>query len=87
MTHEAFQAAVTDLLDGTAKGKHYNQTGPGGANRLYEFVRDYVGHHPDAHALGEMIYKIVRFAALDDVKDIQKVSAWASLVAQHHSSS
>ena len=51
-----------------------------GRNALYEFVRDHVGQSPHAHALGEIIYKAVRFARKGNIEDVQKIAAWAFLV-------
>ena len=50
-----FCNAVRDLLDETAADKGYHQTGPTGANLLYEFVAETAGG--PGHALGEIIYR------------------------------
>ena len=77
---------VRELLDDSAKEKGYNPNGPDGENLLYRFVMEKIGRsgNPHAHALGEIVYKAVRYALKRDVRDIQKVAAWAFLIAKHH---
>lgn len=80
-TYQQFTEEVHHLLNGKAEEKHYNQTGPDSQNKLYEFVQDTIGS--DGHALGEIVYKVKRYAALGNPEDILKVAAWAFLVWKH----
>lgn len=81
MTFDEFAAGVKKLLDGTAAGKGYNNTGADGDNELFDFVHD-VGQGY-GHALGEIIYKAKRFAAKKNPEDLMKAAAWAFLILQH----
>ena len=74
----SFCLAVEGLLTGTAASKSYNKTGTEGPNLLYEFVREINGN--DAHALGEIVYKVKRFSAKGNMEDILKAAAWCFLV-------
>ena len=80
MTYEQFTESVRALLEPTAQGKGYNTTGVNGTNELYQFVQGVAG---DGHALGEIIYKVKRYAAKGNPEDILKVAAWAFLVLKH----
>ncbi len=75
---ESFCDGVRDLLDDTAKDKGYHPTGLTGANPLYAFVAETAGG--PGHALGEIIYKVRRYAARRNPDDLLKVAAWAFLV-------
>lgn len=81
-TFERFSEEVEGLLSGTAKGKGYSGEGPNGVNRLYEFVQEMNGGH--AHALGECVYKVRRYAAKGNPEDILKAAAWCYLIYRHH---
>jgi hypothetical protein len=81
MTFDQFMTAVRALLEPSASGKGYNQTGADGRNDLYEFVREMNGDH--SHALGEIVYKARRFAARRDPVDALKIAAWAFLILKH----
>lgn len=83
MTFDDYCAEVRGTMDGKAKDKNYSQNGVDGQNKLYEFVRDTVGGHEHGHALGEMIYKVVRFARKGNDEDLVKAAAWGFLVLQH----
>ncbi len=74
----SFCEAVRDLLDETAAAKGYNQTGLARPNPLYAFVAE-TARGP-GHALGEIIYKVRRYAARRNPEDLVKVAAWAYLV-------
>jgi hypothetical protein len=80
-TWERFAELVEGLVNGTAAGKGYNGTGPNGPNDLYEFVAKL--NEGPGHALGEMIYKIVRYKARRNPEDLLKVAAWAFLAWKH----
>lgn len=73
-------AAVRSLLEPTAQGKGYNTTGVDGQNELYAFVQGVAG---EGHALGEIIYKVKRYAAKGNLEDVLKIAAWAFLIAKH----
>lgn len=79
-TFDEFTAQVRALLEPTAACKGYNTTGLDGRNELYEFVQSFAGDH---HALGEIVYKVKRYAAKGNIEDILKVAAWAFLVYKH----
>ena len=74
----AFCEAVRKLIEETAAAKGYHQSGLAGPNPLYTFVSETVGG--PGHALGEMIFKIRRYAACRDREDLVKIAAWACLV-------
>ena len=74
----AFCEAVRDLLDETAAAKGYSHTGLTGPNPMYEFVAETAGG--PGHALGELIYKVRRYAARRDPEDLVKIAAGAYLV-------
>jgi hypothetical protein len=87
-THDAFDAYVRQvrgLLDQTANRKGYNGSGPDGSNPLYQFIQTFIGGHRDAHALGEVVYKVVRFVSTGNREDLLKASAWLFLVLKHTS--
>ena len=81
-TFEQFMAGVEQLVNGTAAGKGYSLTGPDGPNELYTFVQNMAGGHQ--HAMGEVIYKIKRFAAKGNEEDILKAAAWCWLIWKHN---
>jgi ABC-type glycerol-3-phosphate transport system substrate-binding protein len=81
-TFDEFIAAVKELLEPTAAGKGYNITGVDGPNELYDFVHGIAGGN--GHALGEIIYKVRRYASKNDPKDIAKIAAWAFLIWRKH---
>ena len=74
-TFDEFTAALDGILGGTAEGKGYNAGGPNGANELSDFVEQ----HCPGHALGEVIYKAVRFQRKRNPEDLLKIAAWAYL--------
>ena len=74
----SFCEGVQDLLDETAATKGYHQTGLTGPNPMYAFVAETAGG--PGHALGEIIYKVRRYAARRNPEDLVKVAAWAYLV-------
>ena len=81
-TFQTFMNAAEDLLNGTAASKGYSPNGPDGSNPLYAFVEHAVGG--SQHAIGEIIYKAVRYQHQRDPKDLLKIAAWAYLVWRHH---
>ena len=74
---------VKNMLDQKAYEKGYNPTGADGENRVYEFVREFIGGHPDSHPLGEVVYKIVRYVRLRNPEDLDKAAAWLFLARTH----
>lgn len=72
------RAAVTD----GAASKGYNATGPDGPNALYEFIL-HVNHGP-GHAVGEAIYKLIRYSQKHNEEDLIKCAAWAFLLWKYH---
>lgn len=82
--YATFAAEVRGLLDSTARGKGYNQTGPEGANVLFELVLNNIGNGEPTHALGEIVYKCQRYARKKNPEDILKAAAWCYLIWRHH---
>ncbi len=74
----SFCEAVRALLDESAADKGYHRAGLAGPNPLYAFVAETAGG--PGHALGEIIYKVRRYAARRNPEDLVKVAAWAYLV-------
>ena len=81
-TFEGFTRDVKGLLADTAEGKGYNATGVDGYNQTYEFIQTATGDH--GHAIGEIIYKALRYMRKRDPQDLLKIAAWAYLVFKHH---
>ena len=75
-----FAKDVRDLLGVAAEERGYNTGGPDSDNRLYDFVRDFIGGHPHSHALGEVVYKVVRYRNKGNREDLLKAAAWLFLV-------
>ena len=75
-----FAGKIRSLLDAQASEKGYSGEGADGPNELYEFVRKHIGGNPHAHALGEIIYKVIRFAARGNPEDLEKAAAWLFLI-------
>ena len=74
----SFCEAVRDLLDETAADKGYQRTGLSGPNPLYALVNE-IANGP-GHALGEIVYKAIRYSKRRDPSDLAKSSAWAFLI-------
>jgi hypothetical protein len=83
-TFRAFVRAVGALLTGQAARKGYHVGAPDGPNPLYAFTARLVGG--PGHALGEIVYKAQRYAALRRDEDVLKIAAWAFLIWRHASS-
>ena len=81
-TFDAFRAEVEASLTSAAGEKGYNTTGVDGENRVYAVVHAATGGH--GHALGEIIYKALRYARKRDPADLVKIAAWAFLIYKHH---
>lgn len=80
MTFDDFARQVRALLEPAAAEKGYNATGADGENELFAFVQRMAG---DRHALGEIIYKVTRYAAKGHPDDLLKIAAWAFLILKH----
>lgn len=83
-TAEEFLGLVSQLLNATAKDKGYNAQGLDGPNVLYEFIQGQLGKQSHTHALGEIVYKAVRYNSKNNPEDLVKIAAWALLVWKHH---
>lgn len=68
-----FFERIIAILEGTAKEKGY--LAPRG-NILMDFMNK---QFPD-HALGEIIYKAVRYKNKKNPEDLVKIAAWACLI-------
>lgn len=77
-TFKEFVREVQDLMEGGAGAKGYNNTGVDGQNDLYQFIQNLSQN--DSHALGEIIYKAVRYTNKRDKRDLTKIAAWAFLI-------
>lgn len=66
---------VQRMLQGEAENKGYSQDA--GNIELTDFVHQCTG---DGHAIGEIIYKAVRYTSRPDKKDLVKIAAWAFLI-------
>lgn len=70
---EGFMLEVRKCLSGDASSKGYNDQGPDGDNHLFAITG------PN-HAVGELIYKAIRYQKKGDPVDMVKAAAWAFLV-------
>lgn len=67
-----FVEAVHEVLSGKAIDKGYAD-GPDGPNPLFEMTGA-------DHAMGEIVYKAVRYRAKQNPEELLKIAAWAFLV-------
>jgi hypothetical protein len=81
-TYRAFCAEVEAALTAAAESKGYNATGVDGENRVYAIIHGATGGH--GHAIGEIVYKALRYARKRDPHDLVKLAAWAFLIYTHH---
>ena len=79
---DAFARAVRHKVDGAAAEKGYNPSGPDGENLLYKLVLSAVPY--SGHAIGEIIYKAVRYSAKKNPDELLKIAAWAFLAWKYH---
>jgi len=70
-----FVAEVREALSGKSRAKGYAE-GPDGPNPLFEMTGA-------DHAIGEIMYKAVRYRAKKDPEELLKIAAWAFLVWRH----
>ncbi len=79
LTFNEFVTKVREKCDGAAREKGYNMDGvEGRTNELYSFIQNI--SNSDSHAIGEIIYKAVRYSKKGDKDDLVKIAAWAFLV-------
>ena len=81
LSFQSFAGAVENLMTTSAESKGYNQTGVDGPNEVFDFITSHVG---DGHALGEMIFKVLRYDRKRNPEDLLKVAAWAFLMWRYH---
>ena len=81
-TFDEFVAGVRLLLEGQAASKGYSPNGADGHNPLFEFVAEVVGGQQ--HAIGEGIYKLVRYQRKRNREDLLKAAAWCFLMYRYH---
>lgn len=74
---DSFFALVRDSLEGQAKRKGYNETGPDAENKLYEFTK-HIGASA-GHSIGEIIYKATEYMKQPREVLLIKIAAWAYL--------
>lgn len=80
-TYSEFSKRVGALMERSARQKAYNSTGVDGPNQLFDFIYSVA---EAGHALGEIIYKVIRYKAKKNPTDLEKVAAWAFLVWRKH---
>lgn len=74
---EYFQNEVSKILLKTAQEKGYGTEEEGG-RELYDFIHD--NFNRDGHALGEIVYKAIRYRKKGEMEDLIKIAAWAFLI-------
>lgn len=72
----SFHEAIDGILLGQATSKGYHSKGHNG-RQLYDFVHDLASN---GHALGEIVYKAIRYNRRKDRTDLVKIAAWAFLI-------
>ena len=80
--YDEFCRDVEALLSTGAKSKGYHEGGTEGPNAVYEFIYTTTGDH--GHAIGEIMYKAIRYMQKRDPQDLLKIAAWAYLIFKHH---
>lgn len=71
----SFVAKVAESLNGKASSKGYSSGGADGPNPVNEFMQVYF----PGHALGEIIYKVIRYQKRGNLEDLEKAAAWLYL--------
>lgn len=69
-----FYKEISKVLGGTARAKGYL------AENLENPLMDFMSKTFPDHALGEIIYKSVRYKSKKDPLDLIKIAAWARLI-------
>lgn len=77
---EAFVGEVRTLFAHSVS-KGYGPMQPDDSNQLYEFMQSFFS---DDHALGEIVYKAIRYKNKRNPEDLVKIAGWAWLVFMHH---
>lgn len=77
---ESFVAEIRQLFEKSVN-KGYGPQAPDAKNPLYEFMRTFFS---DDHALGEIVYKAIRYKNKRNPEDLVKIAGWAWLVFMHH---
>jgi len=72
-----FLDAIADMLGNTAKDKGYSE-GVGIDDYKNELMT-FTNNNFPGHALGEIVYKAVRYRTKKDRTDLVKIAAWAAL--------
>lgn len=72
---QSFFCEVENLLESKASEKGYSDTGPVN-NRLHLFMSEFFSDH----ALGEIVYKCVRYKQKKNPEDLAKIAAWSALI-------
>ena len=73
---EIFKSQLDQILIKRAQEKGYHNQGLDG-RQLYDFVHDLASN---GHALGEIIYKAIRYNRRRNREDLVKIAAWAFLL-------
>jgi len=74
-TEDDFYREVNKVLGGVAKEKGYLDP-----NSLENPLMDFMNTTFPDHALGEIIYKAVRYKSKKDPLDLIKIAAWSKLI-------
>jgi hypothetical protein len=77
---ESFVGEIRELF-GKSVNKGYGPMQPDSPNQLYEFMQQFFS---DDHALGEIVYKAIRYKNKRNPEDLVKIAGWAWLVFMHH---
>jgi hypothetical protein len=72
----AFGLELNQILVKRAQEKGYHSQGLNG-RQLYDFVHDLAAN---GHALGEIVYKAIRYNRRKNPEDLVKIACWAFLV-------
>jgi len=81
--YPAFDSFVGEIkqLFGKSVSKGYGPMQPDDPNMLYAFMQEFFS---DDHALGEIVYKAIRYKNKRNPEDLVKIAGWAWLVFMHH---
>lgn len=79
MNTESFFDQVSEVVGSRAAVKGYG--GQDWESGLYSFVHQHIAE--EGHAIGEIIYKAVRYNNKRSPEDLVKIAAWAFLIWHH----
>jgi hypothetical protein len=81
--YPSFDSFVGEIkqLFGKSVSKGYGPMKPDDPNQLYDFMQTFFS---DDHALGEIVYKAIRYKNKRNPEDLVKIAGWAWLVFMHH---